>query len=125
VTPAEQGQNAVGATLVRERLPSRTFGGVERARAGALARLLAHVGVRDASAREELHQLESERVGDEFVMGCGRAGTVPGPRIGVCRRLELPRGLDPCRTTPSVALRAMPPRRAALDNYIYHCIYMR
>ena len=61
-------RDGVGATLVREGLPSRTLGGVERTRAGALARLLAQMGIRDARTRDELHQLESELVRDEFVM---------------------------------------------------------
>ncbi|MEO8178605.1 MAG: ATP-binding cassette domain-containing protein [Deltaproteobacteria bacterium] len=61
--------DGVGAALIRQGLARRAFGGVERTRAGALARLLAQVRIRDASARDELDQLESELVGDELVMG--------------------------------------------------------
>ena len=42
-------RDAIGATLVRDGLPSRTVGGVERARAGDLPRLLTQVGIRNAS----------------------------------------------------------------------------
>lgn len=72
--------DGVSAALVREGLPSRTLGGIERARAGALARLLAQVGIRDARVRDELHQLESELVGKELVMRQTRLPTPTGSR---------------------------------------------
>ena len=62
-------RDGVSAALVRERLPRRTFGGVERRARGAFASLRPQLRFADARARYQLHQLQGELVGDEFVMG--------------------------------------------------------
>jgi four helix bundle protein len=55
--------------LISERLPRRPLGAVERRRSGALSGLLPELSLADANASNELHEPESELIGDEFVVG--------------------------------------------------------
>jgi hypothetical protein len=60
--------NGVGSSLVGASLPRGAFGGVEGCRSRTLSGLLPELRVADAGLSNELHQLESELIGNELMM---------------------------------------------------------
>ena len=100
-------RDGIGAALVRERLPRRPLGGVERRARGALASLRPELRFADARAGDQFHQLQRELVGDEFVMG--KLGLLVGGTHALLRAAGVPAPHRLAPHDPALAHRVRPP----------------